>query len=234
MLKLTKENILDVFYKGDFAIYCETKEELKQLLFILKKSDYYRIIDKIYVFMYSNRLYLVNYIYDEFFKKINFDEFKEIYYNKSKKLKLKKSSTKEFVKINIKELEKDYNKTKKTNELHKKMNIEKYKNQIIHFFDKDLRFEIDFVTRFKIPMEKEESYSSAIVKWLTSYEEDKIKLKKFEYDLIDIYYKKDLPNNINQKLKQYNIICQLKEKGNFKNVDLEMTIGELKNRMEVE
>lgn len=72
-----------------------------------------------------------------------------------------------------------------------------------------------------------------IEKLLFSEYKEPINVTKFEYDLINVYYKNALPSNVNQKLRSYNVICKLKEKGYFKNLDLDMTIGEFKDRVDI-
>lgn len=75
------------------------------------------------------------------------------------------------------------------------------------------------------------SDSVAFVDWLLQEHKEPIKLKKWEYDLIDIYC--NVHNWKNAKLKNTTLF-EMKDKGYFKGViDTSMTIEEILNNCEV-
>ena len=70
-----------------------------------------------------------------------------------------------------------------------------------------------------------------IQEFLLSDYKEPIRLTQLEYDLLEVYYNNAYKSNYNQLLRSYNVICKLKEKGYFKNLDLDMTIGEFKENV---
>ena len=72
-----------------------------------------------------------------------------------------------------------------------------------------------------------------ILETLLKEHKEPIRLTQLEYDLLEVYYNNAYKSNYNQLLRSYNVICKLKEKGYFKNLDLDMTIGEFKENVEV-
>lgn len=68
------------------------------------------------------------------------------------------------------------------------------------------------------------------LKWLASPYRKKYKLTQFENDLLQSYLK----GNLNRcKLKDINVLNELKEKEYFKNIDFNLTINEILNNCEV-
>lgn len=64
------------------------------------------------------------------------------------------------------------------------------------------------------------------------YKGPKIKLSKFEYDLLDTYIKKLYSKN--DKISDYGTLKYLKQKGYFKDVDLDLTFKYILDNCEIE
>lgn len=62
------------------------------------------------------------------------------------------------------------------------------------------------------------------------YKEPKIKLTKFEYDLLKTYDEKGLQHYF----KYLDTLTRMKEKGHFKNVDISMTVKDIIDNCEIE
>lgn len=73
-----------------------------------------------------------------------------------------------------------------------------------------------------------------VLKYLAEKHDNKIKVTQFEYDLLKLYIENCNYSNYNQRLRNYHIVVKLKEKGYFKNLDLDKTVGEIKDLLEVE
>lgn len=73
-----------------------------------------------------------------------------------------------------------------------------------------------------------------VLKYLAEKHDNKIKVTQFEYDLLKSYIENCNASNYNQRLRNYHIVVKMKEKGYFKNLDLDKTVGEIKDLLEVE
>lgn len=115
----------------------------------------------------------------------------------------------------------------------KEINAVKYRDELLNVLNENRMASEHFIAhKFGLcSSSKGETKLSQLLEWLLSYES--INVTQMEYDLIKSYYESATECNYKQKLKQYQVINRLHEKGYFKNVDLEMTIGDVMGMLKV-
>lgn len=121
----------------------------------------------------------------------------------------------------------------------KEANFEHYKDEIIEVYTEDLAISKGRMTQCCGILCSECGFTDEngdcighrrIIEWLKKpYQKQTFKLTKFEFDLIQTY--RDCHESC--KISEFKQLIELKDKGYFKNIDLDLTIHEILDNCEV-
>lgn len=107
-------------------------------------------------------------------------------------------------------------------------NLEYYREKIKDFLDDNLSYRYELSDTFGYEIDYGENYVNRFINWLLEEYKEPIKLKQWEYDLLNIYA------NPNSKFKSHTLLMELSAIGHFKGIkDTSMKIGDILDTCEV-